>query len=63
MLSVLREKFPQILQADVEIVPGIIPRGVAGEGGGGWGGGRVLRHVTDEAAKGGRVQGAKMVAN
>jgi len=30
----------------------------------GWGGGgRGLRHVTDEAAKGGRVQGAKMVAN
>ena len=29
----------------------------------GGGGGRVLRHVTDEAAKGGRVQEAKMVAN
>jgi hypothetical protein len=60
--TALREKFSQILQADVEIVPGIIPRGVAGEGGGG-GGGRRLRHVTDEAVKGGRVQGAKMVPN
>ena len=28
----------------------------------GWGG-RALRHVTDEAAKSGRVQGAKMVTN
>jgi hypothetical protein len=59
MPTALREKFPQILRADVEILPGIIPRGVAGERGGG---GRVLRHVTDEAAKGGRVQEAKMVA-
>jgi len=60
MQTVLGEKFPQILLADVEIVPGIIPRGLAGEGGGN---GRVLRHVTDEAAKGGRVQEAKIVAN
>lgn len=29
----------------------------------GWRGGRVLRHVTDEAARSGRVQGAKVVTN
>jgi hypothetical protein len=52
MPTVLREKFLHILQADVKIIPGIIPRGVAGGG-----------TATDEAAKDGRVQAAQMVAN
>ena len=58
MPTVLRDKFPQILQEYVGIAPGIIPRGVTGEGLG-LGAGA----ATDEAAKGGRVLGAKMVAN
>jgi hypothetical protein len=45
--TVLREEFPNILPADVRIIPGNRPWGVAG-GGGEWA-------ARDSAAPGGRV--------